>query len=334
MTSGSFPPGLTLASEGVVSGVPTQAGNFTFYLRVSHPSIPGSCAGDFSDKQVTVPINPGLPKLTIGPETAPVGTVSTPYSLAMTATLPDPKTWSISTGALPPGLTLGATDGLITGTPSTSGSFSFTVLAVLDAKRSDTKALTIDVRNALVISAPQQPDGEPGLGAAEVGALYTTLLTATGGLGTYTWTVASGALPPGVALAADGTLDGRPTAAGTYRFGIAVTDAESRVATYSGSLRVASRLTIVTRSLRLGGVGRAYRAKLVSTGGVLPKVWRVKRGPLPRGLSFDRTLGVLSGTPLRARRYSIVFEIQDELGVKSTQTVLLQIAPALKKRRG
>jgi hypothetical protein len=250
--------------------------------------------------------------------------MSSPYTLQMTATVPDPKTWTISSGALPAGLTLGPTDGLISGTPTAAGTFVFTVRAEINPQRVDTKTLAITVREALAITAPE-------LGPAEIGVRFQKILTATGGFGTYTWALASGELPPGIILGSKGAIAGWPQEPGTYEFQISVTDQEQRVTTYDGEIVVASHLAIETRALRPGKVGKAYRAKLVSTGGVAPLVWTITRGPLPRGIRFDRRTGTLSGTPKKAGGYTIVFEIRDQLGVVARKAYRLRIAPAPKK---
>ena len=64
--------------------------------------------------------------------------------------------------------------------------------------------------------------------------------------------------------------------------------------------------------------------------GVQPATWRVKRGPLPRGMRFDRKLGLLYGTPTRARTYRMQFEAQDALRVRSAGTVTLVVKAAPK----
>lgn len=322
--SGAFPPGLTLASSGQVSGAPTEAGMFTFYVRINEPvGLPG-CAGSQSEKRFTIPVVPGVPKLTIGPESAPTGTVSTPYSLQMTATVSDPKTWSIVAGALPPGLALGATDGLISGMPSTFGTYTFTVRAALPDQRTDTKALGIVVRNPLAIAGTVPP--------SEVGVRVSAPFAATGGSAVYTWSL-TGELPPGVTFAPNGTISGTPTAAGTFSYAVTVADNEGRTASYTGSATVAERLAITTGPLRAGKVGRFYQAKLRTAGGVGPVTWRIKRGPLPRGVRFDRTLALLSGTPTRARTYRIIVEARDSLGVRSIETLVLVVRAAKTSKR-
>ena len=132
--------------------------------------------------------------------------------------------------------------------------------------------------------------------------------------------------PSGLVLdPATGAVGGTPRTAGAFRFTISAADTEGRTASYAATLAVASKLAITTQRLRQGKVGRLYRAKLTATGGVLPKKWKVKTGPLPRGIRFDRTLGLLSGTPTRPGRYRVTFEATDALKVTSKKTLLIEV---------
>jgi large repetitive protein len=339
VSSGTFPPGLSLtpyASDstkgGLISGTPTQPGTYRFYISylANREASCGATCGNKcqSDDEFIIPINPGaaaLPKLTLGPEAAATGTTGTPYSLQMTASVPDAKTWSISGGALPPGLAIDASTGLISGTPSTAGTYDFTVYAKVNAdSRSDTKALEIVVRNPLTVAA-----GDPFVSNRAVGEVsvpFDATITATGGFGTYTWAVTTGTVPPGLKLV-DATITGTPTTAGSYAFIASVTDTEGRKANLTAHIVVAEKLSISTLVLRPGKVGKLYAAKLKTFGGVKPASWRVFRGPLPRGIRFDRTLGTLSGTPKFAGRYRVTFEATDTLGVVSKRTFSIIVAP-------
>jgi hypothetical protein len=316
---------------GLISGTPTQAGVYEFYLTVTYNREVSCPFKNPSDDRFRIAINPGVPKLTIGPEQngVPVGTTGTAYALQMTATVPDAKTWTISSGTLPAGLAIGASDGLISGTPTAAGSSTFTVRAEINPQRVDTKTLTIHVRDPLTIAIK---DGEE-LPASEVGVRFTVFLTSAGGLAPYTWALASGEMPDGFVLGSQGAIAGRPTTEGSYEFAVSVTDAEQRVVTYDIELDVAPRLAIATLALRPGKVGKRYRATLRSTGGVLPARWLVKRGPLPRGIRFNRTTGTLSGTPKKPGTYRVAFEIRDALGVVSRKSFRIKIAPAPKPRR-
>jgi hypothetical protein len=332
-TAGNFPPGLSISDEGFISGTPTAAGEFRFYLEVRYDKEPG-CFKPASQDEFIMQINPGappapqLPKLTIGPESTPNGTVGTPYSLAMTANLPDPKTWSIVSGGLPSGLGIDAATGVISGTPTVSDSFFFTVQAVINAQQSDTKTLGIHVRDRLTITGSDPPFNSARVARTEVGVDFDATLDASGGFeeGEYTWSLAAGELPPGLELGDDGIIDGEATEAGTYRFTVSVGDEEERIASYAARVVVAEALEITTVRLAPGKVGRAYKSKLARTGGVAPVKWRIKRGPLPRGIRFNPTTGVFSGKPVKAGLWLIGVEAVDALGVKVTSVVALTVA--------
>jgi hypothetical protein len=321
--SGTFPPGLVLATSGQVSGIPTQAGSFTFYIRINEPTDrhEEGCQGSQGEKRFTIPVVPGLPKLTLGPESTTAATTGAPYSLQVTATVPDAKTFSISAGALPPGLALDSASGLISGTPTTAGTYDFTVYAKVNAdSRSDSKALQIVVRDQLVVSA-----GEPFVARRAVGEVsvpFDATISATGGFGTYTWAVTAGTVPPGLKLV-EGALTGTPKRAGNYAFIASVTDTEGRKTNFTARIVVAEKLSIAALVLKPAKVGKLYAVKLTTLGGVKPASWRVFRGPLPRGIRFDRVLGTLSGMPKKAGRYRVTFEATDALGVVSTRTLTI-----------
>jgi len=320
LITGSPPPGITLRSDGLITGTPTDAGTWTFWVLLTSDQGGGS-----SDRAFAITI---APRVLVTTETAGPGTTGVPYSLALSAAMKSsptttsppssPLAWTVTSGQLPPGMTLGATDGVISGTPTTEGSYQFVVKAALIDGRADTKALQIDVRAPVAIAPQTAP-------RSEIGVPFQLALAASGGSGTYTWTLSSGTLPAGVALAATGTISGTPRAGGIFRFTATATDTEARKADYPGALNVAPRLAITTRLLRPAKVGRAYRQKVVTSGGVTPKVLRVTKGPLPRGIRYDRATGVLSGTPTRPGTYRITFDAVDALKVHSTKTLKLVV---------
>ena len=326
-TGGNFPPGLSIASEGVISGTPTQAGTYDFYLTVKYDKETTCPFKNPSDDRFIININPGVAKLTIGPESTTPGTMGAPYSLQMTASVPDAKTWSINSGTLPPGVALDANTGLISGTPTAAGQFDFQVLAKVNADgRSDAKSLASVVRDPVSIVA-SEPFTSARRAPSEVSAPFEAMLTATGGNGTYTWSLSSGTLPEGL-LFADGAISGTPGAAGVYSFTVTATDSEGRVANYPARIVVVPKLTISTRFVLPARVGKFFQRKLATVGGVKPAVWRVARGPLPRGVSLDRFAGVLYGYPSRPGTRRVLFEAKDSYGVIARKTLRISVLPA------
>src|SRR2546422_871966 len=140
------------------------------------------------------------------------------YSAALTATGgKQPYHWTLAAGALPAGLSL-ASNGLISGTITASGNFPVTV----SVQDSSTPAASTDIAAFSLSVAATVPAPSPvkittvGLPGGQVGTLYQTQLTATGGKQPYPWTLAAGALPSGVPLAANGLIPGTPMLAGVF----------------------------------------------------------------------------------------------------------------------
>ena len=119
----------------------------------------------------------------------------------------------MNAGSLPPGITLSAA-GVLAGTPTTAGSFTFSVNVIDKNNGIATTSITLVVAAGLTLSFPAPPSGV-------VGTAYTDTLTATGGTTPYSWSVSAGTLPAGITLnASTGVLSGTPTAAGTSSFTI------------------------------------------------------------------------------------------------------------------
>lgn len=133
-----------------------------------------------------------------------------------------PYGWALDSGALPNGLTLSA-DGIVSGTPTTAGTYSFKV-RLRDANAlKDWRLFTITVKPAPLnyVTAKSLPGGS-------VGTEYAQTISATGGSGSYTWWIADGALPAGLTLsgatATSINVTGTPTTPGTYTFKLRAND--------------------------------------------------------------------------------------------------------------
>jgi Putative Ig domain len=145
ITSGTLPPGLNLnTSSGIISGVPTTAGVFTFFPKVQDSAIPSQTATSAAGVTITVTTVPPLQSVT---PPLPTGDVAVAYTGTLKATGGvQPYSWSIASGQLPSGLQLDAASGAITGTPILATTANFSV-QVKDANStvSAPQALTLTI---------------------------------------------------------------------------------------------------------------------------------------------------------------------------------------------
>ncbi|MEO5560187.1 MAG: ice-binding family protein [Dokdonella sp.] len=183
--------------------------------------------------------------LTIAPASLLPMTIGTPYSQTLTASGGTaPYSFAVMGGALPPGISL-TPAGTLSGTPTASGSFSFTVRAT-DALGcvgdvSYTVIVNIIACGTITVSPTVLVQPVPG-------TPYLQTLTASGGVAPYTFTIGSGALPSGLNLATDGTISGTPTATGSFTFTVMATDSAdcpgSQSYTLTGAVTATSAPTL------------------------------------------------------------------------------------------
>ncbi|MBR0035781.1 MAG: putative Ig domain-containing protein, partial [Synergistaceae bacterium] len=231
LVSGTLPAGLTLNTDGSLTGTPTEDGTFTFTVGAYDST------GIRTTRTYTITINAGssseAPRITAS-SPLPDGTASTAYSYQLTASGTSPLTWTISGGSLPSGLSL-SSSGLISGTPTTAGVFRFTVI-VQNIHGEYTMEFTITIR----AGSGTKPDITAIYTLADgyIGVRYSATLYAEG-TRAINWRLTAGNLPAGLTLNANGTVTGTPTAAGEYVFTVeAVNDWGNDIAVF--------RITIYT----------------------------------------------------------------------------------------
>jgi len=181
----------------------------------------------FAKKKACVGHNCTTP-LTITTTSLPAGQTTVGYSSTVKAaggTLP--YGWSIVSGALPTGLSIGAGNGTISGTPTVAGTFGFTVRVTDNVAATYNQGLSIAISATAPAPAPTLQISTASIPNGTVSVPYSTTLQATGGTGPYTWTQLNGTIPAGLALSSAGALTGTPTASGTYSFAVHVQDASA-----------------------------------------------------------------------------------------------------------
>jgi prepilin-type N-terminal cleavage/methylation domain-containing protein len=156
-------------------------------------------------------------------ESLPLGTEAVAYS-STTIQATDgttPYVWS-SSGTLPPALALNAVSGQITGTPTSDGTFSFTVSVTDVEGRTASKSFAITIN-------PNDPQINTNvLHNSTVGTLYSATISANGGTGTYTWTISGVSWLSVVGAGATASISGTPVTAGTYALTVQITDGGGR----------------------------------------------------------------------------------------------------------
>ncbi|MFZ0420464.1 MAG: Ig domain-containing protein [Candidatus Sulfotelmatobacter sp.] len=158
---------------------------------------------------------------------------------------------------------------------------------------------------ALTITTTSFPNGT-------VGAAYSVALQASGGTSPYTWSVASGNLPTGVAVnASSGVVSGTPSQSGSSDFTIQVADSSLHTATQTLSLSIGPALAMTTTALAAGSINHPYTAVLKAVGGTSPFAWSISQGQLPSGLSLNGTTGQISGTPSQGGTFTVTTTLRD-----------------------
>ena len=209
-----LPPGLSLSSEGTISGAASIAGNYSVAIRVTDSE------GTAVVKSFDIAVNEALTILTISP--LPAARVLEPYSGTFLATggVP-PYTWAIVGGAFPSGLNFDTQTGTISGMLTEPGTAVFTV------RVTDSMGAMFDKQFSLPISRGPPPIiiTEASLPQAAVGEAYMTRLDAEQGVQPYSWSILGGTLPPGLTLdSISGEITGMPNLPGEFGMTVLVED--------------------------------------------------------------------------------------------------------------
>ena len=309
LASGTLPAGLTLASNGVLSGTPTQTGSFPITVKATDSN---GCSGTGATYTLTI----ACQTITVTNPAVNSGTAGAAFSQTFTQSGGiGATTFSLASGTLPAGLTLGS-NGVLSGAPTQTGTFTITVKATDSNGCNGTGAaytLTIVCQTITV--------NNPSVSTGTAGSAFSQTFTAGNGIGATTFALASGTLPSGLTLASNGTLSGTPTVVGSFPITVTVTDANGcsgTGATYN--------LTITCQNITVTApaAGSAFSAAFTQSGAIGGATFSLAAGVLPSGMTLSST-GILSGTPLQTGVFSITVKVTDGNGCTGTVNYTLTV---------
>lgn len=249
ITAGSLPEGLTLhPATGVISGTPSTRGWGPFTVVAwDSTSTPRESTRNYVFQRPT-------PVFQVTPSEVPDGIVGQPYEVTIVgAGGTDPYAYSLAAGSsLPPGLALDAASGLLSGTPTVAGDYSFDVRIDDDTpglvEYFTTVTYTLSVRD--VVIPPALVLETVSLPAAQAGQPYSAAVHAVGGVAPYTFSATG--LPTGLTVSEAGVISGTPQASGTFNVVAKVADANDDLATRTLSLLIYSNQLTVPSSVTAG----------------------------------------------------------------------------------
>ncbi len=321
-----LPAGLAIgASTGIITGTATTAGTSASVVVTATDSGAGALQQVKATAALSLTV---IPTLALTTASLPAGTYGTAYTTTLAASGGvGPYTWSST--ALPTGLSLNASTGVLSGTPTATnaGTVSFTVTDAGTPQQTQTAPLTLTINpgTPLVTTA--------SIPAATVNVPYSQTLSydPQGQPGPATWTVSAGSVPAPFSLSASGVLSGTPTVSGgPFSFSVTATVNGVPSASQALVLNVYSALTVTSSATPPAAtVGSAYSFTLQAAGGSgSGYTWSLLSGTLPPGLSALPSGGLISFTPTTAGNYNFTVQVTDSGSHTASQTITLVVNPA------
>ena len=319
-----LPDGLSMnAASSAITGIPTAGGTFSVSVE-ARDAASGSAAATY-----TLLIDP--PALVLTPPsgtTLTTGQVGEAYNETIAASGGAGAITFAATG-LPGGLSMDASSGEITGTPTAFGTFGVVVTATGASFGSASASYTLVIAAPAVVLTPT--DGT-SLAAGAVGSAYSeTQISASGGAGVISYSATG--LPAGLMIDSDtGAIIGTPSEAGSFMVAVTATAAVSGSASASYSISIAAPIVLAPAdgtALTAGEVGAVYSQSFAASGGSGNYTFTLASGTLPAGLILTPD-GHLSGTPtvMETAGFSINASDARVPGNSGTAAYSLEIKPA------
>jgi len=336
LVSGTLPSCLTItqsASGASLGGTLTAscAGTFNdLVFKVTDSGTPNALTATTAAMGLTIDAAPAITFSGVVPATATAHVAYAGGSAAASGGV-GTLTYSVFSGTLPNGLSLNASSGAITGTPTTANTFNFVIKAADTFGDSNTHSYQI------VVSAPPAITFSgvvPATATAHV-AYAGGSAAASGGVGTLTYSVFSGALPDGLSLnASTAAITGTPTTANTFNFVIKAADTFGDSNTQAYTI-VVSAPPAITFSGVVPATATAHVAyaggSAAASGGAGALAYTVFSGALPDGLSLNASTAAITGTPTTANTFNFVIKAADTFGDSNTHSyqIVVSAPPAI-----
>jgi hypothetical protein len=321
----------------------TAAARLDGTILYTAPSTPGTYTFTYTVKDNFTPpatSNVATVTVTVGAGTAPVAiTTANPlpgytigsgaYDNIINATGGTaPYTFSITTGALPAGITLFPNGQLFGGGATVAGSYGIIVTATDSLGATASKAFTLVVSQPVTLAiATASPVTSYAVGSG----VYNGIITATGGIPPYTFfnPVGGTGLPSGISLFPNGQLfGGGATVPGTYTFNVTVFDSNSSFATKAFTLVVTPGPLAITTTSPLAtyttGTGVPYDNIVQAGGGNAPYTFAVTAGALPPGIGFFSN-GQVYGVGTTPGTYNFTVTVTDSTAATASKAFSLDV---------
>jgi uncharacterized protein (TIGR03437 family) len=311
-----LPAGLELSLSGELSGKPITARSsnpFTIFVREMIAGQIGVC-----QFQVAVLAN----RLAITSTALPRASVGLNYSATLQYIARAlPVRFELLGGSYPPGLQ-GFANGLISGTPTTAGTYTMRFRVV------DANNIAADGEVTLIVEGPSLRFETSSLPGGEVGLAYSSILRLAGNPQNASFQVLAGQLPPGLSLLPNGSLSGTPTSAGDFTFTVrgasagATVDAPFtiRIAAASGPLRLMDWPSLVR-------IGLPFNSQIPSLGARGELRFTLLEGVVPAGLVVSSS-GQVSGTPRVSGSFTQRWRATDASGASAERRYSFNVEAA------